>query len=67
MFAFHQENSGLDKIEVADNGHGVKPEDVPHMGQPHYTSKITEVNDLEALESYGFRGEALGLLFYFLV
>ncbi|XP_072435099.1 PMS1 protein homolog 1 isoform X5 [Chiloscyllium punctatum] len=54
------ENSGLDRIEVRDNGDGIKSVDTPVMGIKHYTSKISHHEDLEALETYGFRGEALG-------
>ena len=32
------------------------------MAQKHYTSKISNHGDLEELETYGFRGEALGSL-----
>lgn len=53
------ENSGFDRIEVRDNGDGIKAADTPVMGLKHYTSKITHHEDLEALETYGFRGEAL--------
>ncbi|XP_063744504.1 PMS1 protein homolog 1 isoform X2 [Eleginops maclovinus] len=54
------ENYGLDRIEVRDNGHGIKAEDTPVMAVTHYTSKIFSHEDLEQLETYGFRGEALG-------
>nr|XP_040057801.1 PMS1 protein homolog 1 isoform X2 [Gasterosteus aculeatus aculeatus] len=54
------ENSGLDRIEVRDNGHGIKGEDTPVMAAAHFTSKICSTEDLEMLETYGFRGEALG-------
>ncbi|XP_072903093.1 PMS1 protein homolog 1 [Hemitrygon akajei] len=53
------ENNGFDRIEVRDNGDGIKAVDTPVMGLKHYTSKITHHEDLEALETYGFRGEAL--------
>ncbi|XP_054471123.1 PMS1 protein homolog 1 [Anoplopoma fimbria] len=54
------ENYGLDRIEVRDNGHGIKAEDTPVMAVTHFTSKICSNEDLERLETYGFRGEALG-------
>ncbi|KAM4626441.1 PMS1 protein homolog 1 isoform 1-T2 [Discoglossus pictus] len=54
------ENFGFDKIEVRDNGNGIKAADAPVMGVKHYTSKINSHEDLERLETYGFRGEALG-------
>ncbi|XP_027533903.1 PMS1 protein homolog 1 isoform X3 [Neopelma chrysocephalum] len=51
---------GFSKIEVRDNGSGIKVEDVPVMAMKHYTSKISSSEDLERLTTYGFRGEALG-------
>ncbi|XP_053295590.1 PMS1 protein homolog 1 isoform X1 [Pleuronectes platessa] len=54
------ENYGLDRIEVRDNGQGIKAADTPVMAVRHYTSKICCHDDLERLETYGFRGEALG-------
>ncbi|XP_074514494.1 PMS1 protein homolog 1 [Sebastes fasciatus] len=54
------ENYGLDRIEVRDNGHGIKAVDTPVMAVTHFTSKICNHEDLERLETYGFRGEALG-------
>ncbi|XP_068804422.1 PMS1 protein homolog 1 isoform X2 [Struthio camelus] len=54
------ENYGFDKVEVRDNGSGIKVADVPVMAVKHYTSKISSSEDLESLTTYGFRGEALG-------
>ncbi|KAG7240512.1 hypothetical protein INR49_026796 [Caranx melampygus] len=54
------ENYGLDRIEVRDNGQGIKAADTPVMAMKHYTSKICSHEDLQHLETYGFRGEALG-------
>ncbi|XP_060113115.1 PMS1 protein homolog 1 isoform X2 [Heteronotia binoei] len=54
------DNYGFDKIEVRDNGEGIKAADVPVMAMKHYTSKISSSEDLERLTTYGFRGEALG-------
>ncbi|XP_065525974.1 PMS1 protein homolog 1 isoform X4 [Lathamus discolor] len=54
------ENYGFNKIEVRDNGNGIKVADVPVMAIKHYTSKISCSEDLERLTTYGFRGEALG-------
>ncbi|XP_050546179.1 PMS1 protein homolog 1-like isoform X2 [Daktulosphaira vitifoliae] len=53
------ENYGLDKIEIRDNGTGISCEDVHVMCLPGYTSKLSEISDLDKLTSYGFRGEAL--------
>ncbi|NXI49377.1 PMS1 protein, partial [Chloroceryle aenea] len=56
------ENYGFNKIEVRDNGNGIKVADVPFMAVKHYTSKISSSEDLERLTTYGFRGEALGAI-----
>lgn len=50
----------MDRIEVRDNGQGIKADDTSVMGVKHFTSKICKHDDLERLETYGFRGEALG-------
>lgn len=54
-----QGNFGLDVIEVKDNGAGIKKEDTVNMAKPHFTSKLRSFQDLQSLELYGFRGEAL--------
>ncbi|KAG7501999.1 PMS1 protein-like 1 [Solea senegalensis] len=54
------DNYGLDRIEVRDNGLGIKAADTPVMAVRHFTSKICSHDDLERLQTYGFRGEALG-------
>ncbi|CAG08289.1 unnamed protein product, partial [Tetraodon nigroviridis] len=54
------ENYGLERIEVRDNGHGIKAADTAVMAVRHFTSKICTHEDLGHLETYGFRGEALG-------
>lgn len=41
-----QDDFGLDKIEVRDNGSGVAPGDAAVMGLAHYTSKIHCFDDL---------------------
>ncbi|ESO96339.1 hypothetical protein LOTGIDRAFT_144031 [Lottia gigantea] len=56
------ENYGLDKIEIKDNGDGIKTDDIQFVGQRHYTSKISSHDDLQQLQTYGFRGEALASL-----
>uniref|UniRef100_A0A2S2RA85 PMS1 1 n=1 Tax=Sipha flava TaxID=143950 RepID=A0A2S2RA85_9HEMI len=55
----HLENYGLDKIEIRDNGIGISCSDVHVMFLRGYTSKISDISDLDQLMSYGFRGEAL--------
>ncbi|XP_019910390.2 PMS1 protein homolog 1 isoform X2 [Esox lucius] len=53
------ENYGLERIEIRDNGLGITATDAAVMAVKHYTSKICSHDDLERLETYGFRGEAL--------
>ncbi|XP_022919793.2 mismatch repair endonuclease PMS2 [Onthophagus taurus] len=53
---------GSELIEVIDNGGGVIKENFAALTLKHYTSKIKEFNDLEFVETLGFRGEALSSL-----
>lgn len=53
------ENGGVGLIRATDNGCGITPEDLPLAVAPHATSKITSSEDLFAIRSLGFRGEAL--------
>jgi len=53
------EDGGKKLIRIVDNGHGMSPEDATLCFAPHATSKITSVDELETISSFGFRGEAL--------
>ncbi len=50
---------GSELIRVHDDGRGLSPADLELCWQPHATSKIRTIEDLEASRSLGFRGEAL--------
>jgi DNA mismatch repair protein MutL len=52
-------NGGVTYLRVTDNGCGIAREDVPVAFLSHATSKIAGKNDLGAIGTLGFRGEAL--------
>ena len=52
-------NGGRDLVQIIDNGRGMSPMDARMAFECHATSKIASLDDIYALHTFGFRGEAL--------
>src|SRR6266851_1322391 len=57
--AIHVELGGKKQVRVEDDGEGMAPEDARLAIERHATSKIRRADDLAAIRTLGFRGEAL--------
>lgn len=53
---------GRQLIQIADNGCGIAADEVEIAFLRHATSKLTSSNDLNAISTLGFRGEALAAI-----
>lgn len=56
------QNGGITYLRITDNGIGISPEDAPIAFRRHATSKIRHEEDLSAIGTLGFRGEALAAI-----
>ena len=56
------ERGGLTYIRITDNGCGIAPEQLPTAFLRHATSKLHRAEDLAAIGTLGFRGEALAAI-----
>ena len=52
-------DAGRTLLQVIDNGCGMSPDEAVLCFERHATSKISSADDLDAISTYGFRGEAL--------
>jgi DNA mismatch repair protein MutL len=57
--SIHIELGGKKQVKVVDDGEGMTPEDARLAVERHATSKIRRADDLGAIRTLGFRGEAL--------
>src|SRR3546814_17343113 len=62
QITIYLEDAGKKLIKIIDNGLGMSPEDAKICFAHHANSKITTVSDLNSINTFGFRGEALSII-----
>ncbi len=55
-------DGGRALIRVTDNGRGILPDDLENSVKRFATSKISEIDDVYSINTFGFRGEALAAI-----
>ena len=60
--AVELERGGLTYLRITDNGCGIAPDELPTAFLRHATSKLRKAEDLSAIGTLGFRGEALAAI-----
>ncbi len=53
---------GVKQLSITDNGHGIKLADFALLCERFATSKLRDVDDLQKLRTFGFRGALRGSL-----
>ena len=56
------ERGGMTYLRITDNGCGIAPDELPTAFLRHATSKLRRAEDLSAIGTLGFRGEALAAI-----
>ncbi len=59
QITLYAQDGGRQSIRCVDNGCGMTQEDALMSVEHHATSKLTTIEDLETIKTFGFRGEAL--------